>query len=113
MSGLLAEHPRAAAQALLALDLHLGPTHELVIVDGPQRTLGDELLAALNTRFAPRVLTVRRPERQNADSDLLAGLFAGREADTTARFYVCQRGVCQLPTTSVAAALETLTPARS
>ena len=34
LSGLIAEHPRAAGQALIALDFHLGPTRELVLIDG-------------------------------------------------------------------------------
>jgi hypothetical protein len=99
MSGLMAEHPRAAAQALLALDFQLGPTHEVVIVDGFDADAGDKLSQAVAHRFLPRVLLVRRPAGQ-ADAEtpeVLQPMLSGRPAGVATQFYVCERGACQLP----------------
>jgi uncharacterized protein YyaL (SSP411 family) len=108
MSGLLAEHPRAAAQALLALDFHLGPTHELVIVDGSTRMAGDELLAALASRFKPRLMTVRSPVNGQEMAPTLQTHFEGRPRSESTQFYVCQRGACLTPVTTAAEALQQL-----
>jgi uncharacterized protein YyaL (SSP411 family) len=110
LSGLMAEHPRAAAQSLLALDFHLGPAWEVAIVDGPDRNIGDEFRAALARHFAPQVLTARRPVGV-ADADLpppVRPLLAGRPPADRTQFYVCERGSCRLPVTTVPEALAQL-----
>ncbi len=115
MSGLLAEHPRAAAQALLALDFHLGPTWEVVIVDGRDRSEGDEFRLALARRFAPHVLTLRRPVG-GSDAGLppaLRPLLTGRTPAEATQFFVCERGACRLPVTTAAAALELVSSSSS
>jgi uncharacterized protein YyaL (SSP411 family) len=110
MSGLLAEQPRAAGQAVVALDFQLGPTFEVAIVDGPDAAQGDALLAAVNERFLPRVVVARRPAKV-ADEALRAAvepLFSGREAGKQGAAYVCERGVCQLPVSDAAGLLKAL-----
>lgn len=110
MSGLLSEHPRAAAQALLALDFHLGPSFEVAIVDGPDRAVADEFRARLATRFAPHVISVRRPagaEEANLPT-VLQPLFAQRPATGSTQFFICERGACRRPVTTVTDALDAL-----
>ena len=99
MSGLMAEHPRAAAQALLALDFHLGPSFELVIVDGPDRSAGDATLSDLARNFAPQLILVRRPPGISDEQlpESLRPLCAGRRPETRTTYYICERGACQLP----------------
>jgi uncharacterized protein YyaL (SSP411 family) len=100
LSGLLAEHPRAAAQALIALDFHLGPAHEIVLVDGEDPSETDAALAQLSTRFLPRKVVARRPADMT-DADLppvLQSLLQGRKAISSAlTAYVCDHGTCKLP----------------
>lgn len=105
MSGLLNQHPRASAQAFLALDLLLGPTQEAVITDGSQPEVADQMLQELWTGFRPRVLTMRQPAVKDtspitSETDLpavLRPLFTDRFSTTTAAAYICEEGACQLP----------------
>ncbi|MBX3439964.1 MAG: thioredoxin domain-containing protein [Planctomycetaceae bacterium] len=103
LSGLMAEHPRAAGQALLALDALLGPTKEIVLIDSEQGMDLDEWLDAVHSRFVPNKLLVRRP-LHTADADLpdvLRSLLterAARDGRTTA--YVCTEMTCGPPITS-------------
>jgi uncharacterized protein YyaL (SSP411 family) len=111
LSGLLAEHPRAAAQALIALDFHLGPAHEIVLVDGGDPGETDAALAQLSTRFLPGKVVARRPAGL-ADSDLppvLKPLLEGRTATSPAlTAYVCDHGACKLPVSGGEALLNAL-----
>jgi uncharacterized protein YyaL (SSP411 family) len=111
LSGLLGEHPRAAAQALIALDFHLGPAHEIVLVDGSDPHETDAALAQLSARFLPRKVVARRPAGV-ADADLppvLQPLLQGRTATSPAlTAYVCDHGACKLPVSGGEALLDTL-----
>ncbi|MFV0443867.1 MAG: thioredoxin domain-containing protein [Planctomycetaceae bacterium] len=114
MSGLLAEHPRAASQAALALDFQLGPSHEVVIVDGPIQTTGDEFTTLAAKLFLPRTLLLRRPPDVSDEAlpTCLQSHLKGREPTAQTAFYVCQQGTCQLPVSAVAEALTELVNAR-
>jgi len=101
MSGLLAKHPRAAGQSLLAVDFHLGPAYEVAIVDGTDHAASNELIGAVRSGFHPNTLLARRPPV--SDDELpatLAALFKGRIPDKQPSAYVCERGACQLPVTT-------------
>ncbi|MCA9054482.1 MAG: thioredoxin domain-containing protein [Planctomycetaceae bacterium] len=110
MSGLLTEHPRAAAQGLIALDWWLGPAIELVIVDGNSPDSGDALLASLAQRFTPRLLLVRRATGTSDDDvpNVLQPLLSGRAETGTTQFFVCEAGACQLPVERPEAVLKQL-----
>ncbi|QDU36797.1 hypothetical protein Mal4_10950 [Maioricimonas rarisocia] len=101
LSGLIAEHPRAGGQALIALDFVLGPTREYVFVPG--KTFGDvdALQSALQHRFVPNKVVMRRPADTSDDElpEPLKPLLTGREPGDTAAVYVCEQGACQLPIT--------------
>ena len=110
MSGLMTEHPRTAAQGLLALDWWLGPALELVIVDGESPGSGDAVLASLASRFTPRLVIVRRPAA-TSEEDLptaLQPLLRGRGATGTTQFFVCEGGACRLPVETPEAVLKQL-----
>jgi uncharacterized protein YyaL (SSP411 family) len=99
VSGLLAEHPRAAGQSLMALDFHLGPAPEIVILDQADSIAGDEFLAVLRSGFQPNALLIRAVA-ETRPSKLLAPLLTGKtlmDGKTTA--YVCERGACRQPCT--------------
>ena len=104
ISGLLREHPSAAGQALLALDALLGPSIEIVLVDGEETLVIDEWLAEIHRRFLPNKLVVRRPAGVSDDElpDILRPLLADRSArESQATAYVCQDTTCGPPATSL------------
>jgi hypothetical protein len=97
LSGLMSQHPRAAGQALLALDFLLGPTQEIVVLDGPDRSQGDALVRVVAQRFLPNALLIR-PAVGEPPAPLLATWLEGRGLlDGRATAYVCQQQSCQPP----------------
>jgi uncharacterized protein YyaL (SSP411 family) len=99
LSGIIAEHPRAAAQGLIALDFHLGPTSEIVLVDGMAAGDTQTVLRTLRDRFLPSHVVVRKLAADNdAVPAVLEPLLTGRSAvDGQLTAYVCERGTCGLP----------------
>jgi uncharacterized protein YyaL (SSP411 family) len=110
-AGHLEATPLAYPQMMLALDLALGPTAEVVLAGNPTSA---ELLAMrqeLDRRFLPRVSVAVLPEgkageRLKALSPFLAGLDPARGPATA---YVCQDGRCALPTAELGVMLEQVT----
>jgi len=99
LSGILARHPRATGQALQALEFHLGPTPEIVFVDGVEASATDAILEDLRRRFLPNSVLARRPRGLDDGSlpESLAPLLKGRAPRETPQVYVCHRGACDLP----------------
>lgn len=101
LSGLMAEHPRAAGQSVLALNMQLGPTYELILA-------GDDtdlvpILVALNKRFLPNTLVVRASE----DGCPIAQNKPAVSNEPT--LYVCTLGTCERPVSGVEAITKKLT----
>ncbi|SFI18872.1 thioredoxin domain-containing protein [Planctomicrobium piriforme] len=99
LSGLLAEHPRAAGQALIALDALLGPSPEIVISDAGDG-LADQLARKVWDAFLPNKVYARRSK---SDASTLE-LFAGKESGATSQLFLCDRGACQTPVSDLAEA---------
>ncbi len=101
VSGLLAEHPRAAGQTLIALDAWLGPSFEIVILPARDEEAAVALVHKLYQRFVPNKVVALGGSR--ADGDLpptLNSLFAERSpvgGETTV--YVCHDHTCSPPIT--------------
>jgi uncharacterized protein YyaL (SSP411 family) len=97
MSGTLSRVPMAAGQALLALDFHLGPMREVVVVDGESRADADAAWTRLHQRFVPNKLALRWASGAPIPP-LLDPLLRGKTAvDGQATAYICQRGACRAP----------------
>ncbi len=97
--------PIAMGQMLLALDLQVGPTPEMVLV-GDHRAR--ELADSIHERFIPRRVLAYRATPGDG-SPLLAGAFNGRSADSgEPTLYVCEGGACQEPVLGAAAISSTL-----
>jgi hypothetical protein len=98
----------AAGQALLALDLQLGPTHEIVVLGDASGGDTREALLALRKRYVPRKLVATRAPNQVATAERrsLDPLFAGKPplADSPTVF-VCENFACQAPVSGKAAAI--------
>lgn len=94
MAGLLADHPRACGQALLALDFLLGPTSELVIIDANDQRAGP-LWKEIWKRFLPHQVVIRWPVDREAPAML--ELLQGKLSAPHSLLYVCERGTCRNP----------------
>src|SRR6185295_17453870 len=76
--------PMAAGQMLLALDLHMGPTSELVLVGDMSRDDTKQAISAVHRRHLPRSIFAAR-DTQSADptgsqSGHLNEIFEGKES---------------------------------
>ncbi len=93
---LMEEHPMAAGQMLLALDFHLGPTPELVLLAGADAAATQQVLSDLRGRFWPNKVVALRPAPH--ESSALAELFAGRAPQGgDPALYVCENFTCAAP----------------
>ncbi len=101
--------PTAAGQLLIALDMWLGPMHELALVGDSDEAENRAVLAEMQRAYLPnRVLAYRpaqdEPGAEVGRSQFLEPLFAGRMAiDQQPTLYVCQNFTCQAPHVGAAA----------
>ncbi|HTQ39589.1 MAG TPA: thioredoxin domain-containing protein [Pirellulales bacterium] len=100
--GLLARAPTAAGQMLLALDMFLGPTFEIVLLGNLVQTDTAAVLRELHGQFIPnKVVALRSPKAQTTStfhSTALNPLFAGKTllaAEPT--LFICENFACQAP----------------
>jgi hypothetical protein len=103
----MGEAPTGFGHALSALDLYLGPGHEIAIAGDPDdegtRVLADEVASAYRPNT---VLAVGAPDGEAAAA---VPLLVDRELrDGLPTAYVCRRFVCKLPVTDVASLRELL-----
>jgi uncharacterized protein YyaL (SSP411 family) len=96
--GLMAETPHAAAQMLIALGIHLGPTDEVAIVADPSSAAGAETVRILHERFRPdKIVALLSPNDAEVAPPripLLEGKTAGPKG---ARVYLCRNFACAAP----------------
>jgi uncharacterized protein len=94
---ILQQSPTAASQMLLALDMYLGPTPEIVIAADPAAKETMPLLADLHRRYWPNKVVALRSDPA-VGSPHLAALFAGKQRSTAEpSVYLCQDFACQAP----------------
>jgi len=94
----MARVPSATGQMLLALDLYLGPTHEIVVMSpaGAEETV--EVLTDLRRRYIPRKVLAYRAEGAKSASTALAAPFEGKTViDGQPTAYMCENFACQAP----------------
>ena len=98
--GLLSAAPAAMSEMLLAADFQLDVAKEIVIVTPNSRNEAEPLLAPLRSTFLPnRVLVVVTQGDELARQTRLVPLLEGKIArDDKPTAYVCERRVCELPT---------------
>lgn len=88
--------PTAAAQMMIALELHRGPTTEVAIVGDPADDQTAQILGLLRERFVPnKVIALRRPgqsDEQIRPVSLLEGKTSLGEGPT---IYICRDFACQ------------------
>ena len=95
------EVPSGYTQFLSSLYFALKPTTEVIIVGDPGRTDTREMLAIMNKKFSPQIVTLLK--NPAGDSGKLARLapFTGdyTAIDNKATAYVCHNYRCEAPTT--------------
>ncbi len=99
--------PMAAGQMLLALDRHLGPANELVLVGDMAHSDAKQAIAAVHRRYLPRSVIAGRDTSSTdptaAQSRHLDEIFAGRESrGGQPVLYFCQDFACQAPAVGLA-----------
>ncbi len=105
---ILQQSPTAASQMLLALDMYLGPTPEIVILAGPQGDENHALLANLNRLDWPNKVVAYR-EDPAVGSERLAARFAGKKRSSVGpAVYLCREFACQAPVVGLEAAIASL-----
>ena len=97
--------PTAFGRLLAALEFHLARSQELAIV-APSGDSSDALLSPIRLLYAPNLLLVGAPEGTGAEVTPLLQDRTTRDGQPTA--YVCERFVCQAPTTDPAELLAQL-----
>jgi uncharacterized protein YyaL (SSP411 family) len=96
--GLMATHPMAAAQMLIALDFHLGPVQEFAVVGDPSAEETRRVLRAIRTGFRPhKVVALKSHGFDDAKTDEVLPLLRGKTAEEAVTTYVCQNFTCQAP----------------
>ena len=96
---LVRQSPMATGQMLLALDMHLGPTSEIVLLGNPGAKDTASALAELTRRFVPnRVLACRAQARVTNGCEALNPLFAGKKPlGPEPTVFICQDFACSEP----------------
>jgi uncharacterized protein YyaL (SSP411 family) len=104
--GLLASHPMAAGQMLIALDFYLGPVDEVVVVGDAMGEVGRVLRAARKS-FRPRQVlacTLATPTPNARRWAELLPLLADRPGLGAVTTYICRDYVCKAPLVGAEAA---------
>ncbi len=109
--GLMQGAPLAMGQMLLALDVYLGPTPEVVILGSSDRSATRAVLAELHRRYVPNKVVAFREESTvvESGSPALRGIFRGKQPlPPGPTLFVCDHFRCQTPVTGKDAVLNTL-----
>jgi uncharacterized protein YyaL (SSP411 family) len=107
---LIERYPSAAGQLLLALDYHLGPTPEVVLVGDRKHDSWVRLAQGLRTMWLPRrALIIHDTNESVPDDSPLAELLRGKTAiNDEPTLYICEGFTCQAPVVGEAAIMEAL-----
>ena len=107
--GLMERAPTASGQMLLALEMFLGPTAEIVVLGNGDRADAAAVMHELRQRFVPNKVIAGRLTDQTTSShqsSAMESLFAGKAAQTQAIvLYVCENFACQAPAVDLEAAI--------
>ncbi len=94
---LMQRAPSATSQMLLAVDLHLGPTYEMVLAGDLQEKATTDILADLLRRFLPNKVLAFAAKGAKP-SAALADLLQGKSMlGSTPTLFVCEGFTCQAP----------------
>ncbi|QDS97283.1 thioredoxin domain-containing protein [Adhaeretor mobilis] len=109
-AGIMQRHPSAAGQMLIALDLQLGPTFELVLSGNPADEATRKALQEVRSRFLPHIVFALARGAEVPRPQHLESLLAGKEPDPgqSPMLYVCEDFMCRAPVEGIEAIKEAL-----
>ena len=98
---ILERSPAALSEMALAVDFHLDTPKEIVIVTSSSRGAAEPLLAGFRSTFLPnRILSViSEGEDQRLQAKVIPLVAAKVAIGGKPTAYVCERRVCEVPTT--------------
>ena len=95
-STLMTESPMAAAQLLIALNFHTGPTEEIAIIGAKDDTETVRVLKAIRAKFRPnQVLAFHDPANGEPPCDI--ALLKDKPMHDRVTVYVCRNFACHAP----------------
>jgi uncharacterized protein YyaL (SSP411 family) len=91
--------PISLTAMLVAADLHIGPTREIIIAGKRAEDDTKEMLRTVRTRFLPRTVVALRESGKNAAviEELISGIEHNVHTNERATAYVCEDFVCRAP----------------
>ena len=109
-ASLMEKLPMATGQMLLALDLLIGPTPEIVLLGDLDSPDMKTVLADLHRRYIPNKVAARGADPLPVPaSSGLSGLFAGKPAlSPPPTLYICENFACQSAVSGTVAIAEKL-----
>ena len=105
---LMEKMPHGLGQMLLALDVRLGPTPEIVVLGSGDKEVDREVLDDLRRRYLPNQVVAHRSAHDSNGhrSDALSGIFRGKTPTGPGpTVYVCKSFTCSAPVSGREAAL--------
>jgi uncharacterized protein YyaL (SSP411 family) len=105
-SPVIHQAPMATGQMLLALDMQLGPTKEIVVLGKVEQPDTAQALAELSLRFVPNRALALRTAVDDGVCRALDPLFAGKTPQPSPpTVFVCEQFTCGAPTSGLEAAI--------
>mgnify|MGYP001581281183 CR=1 FL=1 len=99
-AGMLSQAPGACPQMLIALDYAMDRSKEIAVAGGRDDARTIELLKTVRKSFLPnKVVALADGKTVSKKIPLLEGKVPQRGVPTA---YVCERGLCKMPTTDAA-----------
>ena len=95
--GLMRQAPAGVAQILIALDMHLGPTYELVFAGNLAEQPSQAVLADLRRRYLPNKVLSFTGETSDTPATLKDLLAGKKMLDGKPTLFVCEGFTCQAP----------------
>jgi len=96
--GLMASAPLAVGQMLVALDFHVGPVTEFVIVGDPAKPDVEEALQLVRKGFRPnKVVALQTTAAPDARTNQIVPLLAEKTSRGALTTYICKDFACQAP----------------
>ena len=99
----MTESPMAAAQLLIALNFHSGPTDEIAVVGSRGDGETDRVLKAIRAKFRPnQVIAFHDPASGEPPHEI--ALLKDKPMQNRVTVYVCRNFACQTPIVGTEAA---------
>jgi uncharacterized protein YyaL (SSP411 family) len=95
--GMMAEHPTACGQMLVALDFHLGPVQEIAVIGRADDPDTQKVLAAIRGGFRPNTVLAFHDPADGPPPDFIPLLKDRPMVGDAVTTYVCENFVCRAP----------------